>query len=269
MTFVDRGSGIPVVLVPGIQGRWEWIDRFVDALARHARVITFSLTDDRTQATAFDPSDPIGSYVGQVRLALDQANVRKAIVCGFSYGGLVAAAFATAHQDRLAGLVLVSALPPSWTPNAPIKAMIRSPLLLLPAFLLRSFRLYREVATANGGWLRGLLPGLRHASNVLTHPFSPAQMARRARRVVGAVDPVALARLREPTLVVTGDRHLDRVVPVTETLEYCRIWPHAERATLARTGHLGYATRPELLAHLVVKFAERAGDGSHERNIGA
>jgi len=57
------------------------------------------------------------AYVAQVRQALDQAGVDRAVVCGVSYGGLVAAAFAAAHPDRVAALVLASALPPSWRLN--------------------------------------------------------------------------------------------------------------------------------------------------------
>ena len=34
MNIVDRGSGVPVVVIPGIQGRWEWMKPGVDALAR-------------------------------------------------------------------------------------------------------------------------------------------------------------------------------------------------------------------------------------------
>jgi hypothetical protein len=41
MQIVDRGHGVPIVLVPGIQGRWEYLGRTVDALAQAFRVITF------------------------------------------------------------------------------------------------------------------------------------------------------------------------------------------------------------------------------------
>ena len=43
MNIVDLGSGVPVVMVPGIQGRWEWMKPAVDALAERCRVVTFSL----------------------------------------------------------------------------------------------------------------------------------------------------------------------------------------------------------------------------------
>src|SRR5690242_20596282 len=50
--IIERGTGQPVVLIPGIQGRWEYATATVEALARDCRVITFSLCDERTAASA-------------------------------------------------------------------------------------------------------------------------------------------------------------------------------------------------------------------------
>ena len=32
MRIIDRGSGPPLVLIPGLQGRWEYVRPTVDAL---------------------------------------------------------------------------------------------------------------------------------------------------------------------------------------------------------------------------------------------
>ena len=39
----DKGSGPPLIVVPGIQGRWEWIQPAIDELAKEWRVIPCSL----------------------------------------------------------------------------------------------------------------------------------------------------------------------------------------------------------------------------------
>ena len=52
--MIDLGSGTPLVLVPGIQGRWEWMRPTVEALARHFRVLSFSLAGERTSRHPFD-----------------------------------------------------------------------------------------------------------------------------------------------------------------------------------------------------------------------
>ena len=114
---VDRGSGIPIVVIPGIQGRWEWMAPALDALSERCRIITFSLADEPSarwpaRGRGFD------AYVEQVAQALDACGLERAVICGVSYGGLVAAAFARRYQDRVAGLALVSAIPPSWRPDS-------------------------------------------------------------------------------------------------------------------------------------------------------
>ena len=87
MRVVDRGRGAPVVLVPGVQGRWEWMEPAVDALAQHCRVITFSLADEPS-AEWESHVDGFEAYVEQVAQALDACGLQRAVVCGVSYGGL-------------------------------------------------------------------------------------------------------------------------------------------------------------------------------------
>ncbi len=258
MKIVDRGGGTPVVVIPGVQGRWEWMMPAIDALARRCRVITFSLADEPTSGGRFDQSRGFWCYVEQVREALDAAGVKQAAICGISYGGLIAAAFAARHPDRTSSLVLVSALPPSWKPNARVTFYLRAPRLLTPFFLLASLRMYREIAAPHPGAARGFLAAARHGWRVVTHPFSPGRMARRV-HLLGSVDlRQELARVTKPTLIITGEPSLDRVVPVGATQEYLELWPQASVATISRTGHLGLITRPEEFARLVVPFAERA-----------
>jgi pimeloyl-ACP methyl ester carboxylesterase len=229
----------------------------VDALARHCRVITFSLADEPS-AEWESHVDGFEAYVEQVAQALDACGLQRAVVCGVSYGGLVAAAFARRFPERVTGLALVSAIPPSWRPDARVKFLMRSPNLLLPLFLLGALRLYPEFATAYGGWWRGLWPSIRQGALALAHVPAPARMARRASLAAdAAVDGLDSVRL--PVLVMTGEAGLDRVVPTELTAEYRRTWPHATGVTLERTGHLGLVTRPEEFARTIVEFAETAG----------
>jgi pimeloyl-ACP methyl ester carboxylesterase len=271
MKIIDRGGGTAIVVIPGVQGRWEWMKPAIDTLAQHCRVITFSLADEPTSRCEFDEKHGIGSYVEQVRDALDKAGLSKAAICGVSYGGLIAAAFAARFPDRVSSLVLVSAIPPTWEPDGRIKFYLKAPWLLSPLFCIGSLRMYPEIAAANSGPIAGARAALRHAGRALTHMFSPGRMARRVRLLVGAGLQKELASLSVPTLVVTGDPVLDRVVPVRLTHEYIRMWPHAHVASIAHTGHLGLITRPDEFARIVVPFAENAArqtDSASRRRIG-
>jgi pimeloyl-ACP methyl ester carboxylesterase len=272
MSIVDQGHGAPIVVIPGIQGRWEWMKPAIDALAARCRVITFSLADEPSSGGHFDEDRGFLSYVDQVRDALDTAGLQQATICGISYGGLIAAAFAARHPDRTSSIVLVSALPPSWRPDARVRFYLQAPRALAPVFMLASIRIFREIAVASGGLAAGLVTTAQLGWLSLTHMFSPSRMARRV-RLLGAIDvtvprPRKMAR-QMPALIVTGEPALDRVVPVHMTREYLQLWPEARVATLARTGHLGSMTRPTDFAELVVPFAERtANENDAWRQVG-
>lgn len=267
MKIIDVGAGPVIVIVPGVQGRWEWIKPAVDALAAQCRVITFSYADEPSCGGRFDQAHGFDSYVDQVGDAMDQAGVRRASICGVSYGGLIAAAFAARHRERVSSLLLVSAIPPSWQPDARARFFLRAPVLLAPLFVVGSLRMYREIAAAAGGVLQGMVLGARHALNALTHMFSPARMARRVHLLTSVDLDRELARVAAPTLVITGDPALDNVVPAALTEEYLRMWPHARRATIPRTGHLGLITRPHDFAALVAPFVESAARGQERRRV--
>jgi pimeloyl-ACP methyl ester carboxylesterase len=260
MNIVDLGSGPPVVLVPGIQGRWEWLRPGVEALAQHCRVITFSLADEPTAGSRFDEANGFGAYVGQVAAAMDQAGLKQATICGMSYGGLIAAAFAARHPERTAALVLASAIPASWAPDARVRFFLRAPVMLSPLFCVASLRMYPEIAAAAGGALPGMRLTARHGWNALRHLFSPARMARRVHLLEGLALERELRAVHLPTLILTGEPTLDRVVPVGMTRQYQTLWPHARLATIPRSGHLGVVTRPAEFARLVTSFvSEEAG----------
>src|SRR5438094_690051 len=61
----DQGSGDPLVVIPGIQGRWEWMRPALRALARDRRVISFTLAYVGDAVTA--PTFP-GLMARRVRL---------------------------------------------------------------------------------------------------------------------------------------------------------------------------------------------------------
>ena len=268
MKLVDRGGGIPVVLIPGVQGRWEWMRPAIDALAQRCRVLTFSLADEPSSGARFDNANGFASYVDQVRDALDAADISEATICGVSYGGLIASAFAARYPQRTSSLVLVSAIPASWTPDARVRFYLRAPRLLTPVFLVASLRMYREIAAANDGVVRGLAAAIRHGWRAITHMFSPSRMARRVHLLQSIELRQELSHVAVPTLIVTGEPSLDRVVPVSSTLEYLRLWPKARVVTISKTGHLGLITRPSVFADVLVTFAEHAVAGNRRMRVG-
>lgn len=249
---IDIGTGPPVVLVPGIQGRWEWMRPAVRALARRCRVMTFTLCGE----VSSPPPAGFDSFTAQIDDVLEAAGVERAAICGVSYGGLIALRYAAARPARTARLILASAPSPHWRANGRVRRYLRAPRLYTPAFVLGSpFRLLPEIAAAFPHLAGRAAFSMAHAARVVAAPFSPTHMAHRVRLLDG-LDLVAdCARVSAPTLVVTGEPALDRVVPVDSTREYLRLIPGARAVTLERTGHIGLVTRPDRFAELVAGFA--------------
>lgn len=256
--MIDRGSGIPVVLVPGIQGRWEWMAPTVDALAARCRVLAFSLCDEPSSEFSWDPERGFDNYIAQLEQALDRASLRRAIIIGVSYGGLIAAEFAARRPERVSHLVLASALPPDWTPDRRARFYMRAPMLLSPLFFAGSpGRILPEIRRAFPAPAARRRFLVAHGVRVLRAFLSPARMARRV-KWLEEHDFESPVSIQAPTLVVTGEATLDRVVPTSATLRYVSSLRTAHHAVLSDTGHLGVVTKPDAFADLVTRFADDA-----------
>jgi len=257
MNIVVRGSGFPLVFVPGIQGRWEYMNRAIDALAASCRVITFSLADEPGTDCPFDPSRRMDSYVDQIERALDQASVDAAAICGISFGGLIAIRFAAERRRRAASLVLVSTPGPSWRLSPRHERYARFPRTFAPFFFAgMPRRLRAEILRAMPQRPERLRFRLEQVRTFMRAGLSPTRMAARAL----AVDPQEVAgqlqQIASPTLVITGEPLLDWVVPAGGTAEYSERIPGATLVRLDRTGHLGCVTRPSEFAAIVERFVE-------------
>ncbi len=257
---VRMSSGAPLVLIPGIQGRWEYMRPAVEALAESFRVLTFPLCGERTSGVGFDPRLGLDNYVAQVVATLDLQRIDRATICGVSFGGLAAVRFAATHPERTAALILVSTPGPKWRLSRRHQIYVRMPWLFGLLFLAESpFRLRRELAAAFPRRADRVRFGIRQLRTLMAAPLSLSRMAERA-RMTSTVDLVNdCGRVVAPALVVTGERDLDRIVPVESSAEYAHLIPGARSAVLERTGHLGSMTRPRAFARLVEEFVAALG----------
>jgi len=249
-TIVDRGEGPPLVLVPGIQGRWEYVVPAVEALSSRFRVVTFPLDMG-------SPAGPAGIEfeIERLKECLDACRIERAIVCGISYGGAVATCFAATHPARTAALVVASAPGIGWHLRARHRVYARWPRVFGPLFLAETpFRVRPELAATfpdrreRWKFIRWQLRTLRRA------PFSMQRMAERALSLAAHDLAADCRRVAVDTLVVSGEPSLDKVVPVESTAIYAKVIAGARSAMLERTGHLGTITRPDLFAAEVASF---------------
>jgi len=253
--MLDIGTGPALVLIPGIQGRWEWIAPTAHALARTFRVLTFSLPGESGSGCPHDPSLGFELFLRQVDEVLECAGAESAVICGVSFGGLVAVAYAASRPGRVRALVLASVPGPRWKPDARVQRYVNAPLASIPAFVARAAgRLYPEVAAAQPAWGPRFSFLAGHLGRILAAPMSPRRMADRI-ILASDIDFVgACRRITTPTLVVSGEPELDRVVPVGDMKDYVELIAGARMTTMAHTGHIGMVTQAGAFADVVNRF---------------
>ena len=241
----DEGSGAPVIVIPGVQGRWEWMRPALRALSARCRVISYSLGAAKT----FD------DLVAQVDGVLDRCGVHTAAICGVSFGGLIATKYAAARPERTTALVVVSTPSPAWAPSPVQARYLASPWRSTPAFLATApGRMWPEIAAAIDGWPSRLRFCAEHVARIAAAPIVPAQMAARMRLNPGVELRANCARVRARTLVISGAPELDRVVPVESTRDFVKLFRDAKYAMMDRTGHIGLVTQPDRFAEIVGDF---------------
>jgi pimeloyl-ACP methyl ester carboxylesterase len=243
----ELGDGPPLVLVPGIPGPWQYTRRTVDALATSFRVLTVSLGSACT----------IEGDIEQIDRALDDRHIDQAIVCGISFGGLVALRFAAARPERTRALVLASAPGPGTTLKPRHRTYAKWPYVFGPLFIVETpLRLRREVSHALPLRADRWAFAWAELKAFFTAGISLREVAQRACLMEQLDIAGDCERVVAPTLVVTGEPALDWVVPVDNTMGYMRSIRGARHVLLDRTGHLGAITRPDAFAAAVRQFAD-------------
>jgi pimeloyl-ACP methyl ester carboxylesterase len=251
----DHGNGPPLIVIPGVQGRWEWVRPALEHLQTRCRTISYSLCGDFGSGCQQDPRRGFDNYLEQLDHVFEAAAIERATLCGISYGGFVALRYAATRPERVAALVIVSSPAPGWIPNPIQSAYIASPLRATPRFILSSpLRLWPEIRAALPSVRKRLAFIARHGLRVALAPMNPPLMAARIVQQQQMDFSPDCAHVRAPTLVVTGEPGLDKVVPVESTRRYVEMIPGSRYVMLERSGHLGLVTQPRRFADLVGGF---------------
>lgn len=249
----DKGTGPPVIVIPGVQGRWEWMRPTVEAMSARCRTITYSLAGERAADVPFDAG--FESYMVQLDRVFDRAGIGRAALCGVSYGGAIALRYAATRPERVSSLILAYAIAPRWRPNERQQRYIRRPWLSTAEFVSTApSRLMPEICAALDGWGARLTFSAGHVVRLLMAPTRPSRMAARVTAQQSIDFGPDCDRVTAPTLVITGEPHLDRVVPVETTRQYVSLIRGARYEMMERSGHIGLVTRPEKFSEIVCGF---------------
>jgi len=260
--YVERGAGVPVLLVHGFTGGVQccWIDNGILAeLARDHRVIAFDLRGHGLSGKPHDPAayDEIGKDVIHL---LDHLQLSRAHIVGFSLGGIIVAKLLTTDPGRFSSAILAGAAP------------------------RRSRGMESDLATE--GAAREMEEGSYRTLILATAPTdepppSEAVVLARSKEIVASNDPFAhaalmrarrallvadadIAAVRAPTMAIIGSA--DPALPRVQALK--KRWPKLEVVVIQGATHparhsRGLLTRQEFIAEV------RAFIASHNHGMAA
>jgi len=256
----DQGQGTALIVIPGVQGRWEWMKPTLDELGKRCRALSYTLCGDIGSGMKFDRALGFDNFVRQLDAVFEHAGIDRAALCGVSYGGFIALRYAAMRPDRVSSLVFASSPAPGWIPDERQRRYVARPWQSAPAFVAGApLRLWPEIHAAYDTRRERLSFVIRHAARVVAAPIVPPLMAARVALQQQMDFTPDCAQVRVPTLIVTGEDDLDRVVPAEVTRRYRQLIPGARYVQMKRSGHIGLLTHPAQFADIVTGFINGNG----------
>jgi len=264
-TFGVAGAGIPIIAVnggPGLSHAYMMQNDLWQRVAAHRQVVLY----DQRGTGASKHLQPNASQSMEAQVA-DLDAVREALtldqvaVLGDSYGGMIAMAYAAAHPEHVARLILSDSAAPSW------QGLVH---LLPQVFPDREEQGEREAkrlaadpeAAARAGLvnhMRQMFYSTEMRDAYLAHMgdlgFEPA-VGRAVQQATENLDLTAtLKGFRFPTLVITG-RYDMNVAPLT-AWRMAHAIPGAQLVFFEKSGHLPAYEEPEKYHKVLEDFLKR------------
>lgn len=260
--YEQAGEGPSLVFIHGAFGdthMWEPQWRHFSA---SCRVLRYDLRGHGRTGPSDLERYSMGTYADDLASLLDAVSLNRAIICGLSWGGGIAQAFAIRYPERLKGLVLVgSTVSMSVTLG---EKLLRSVLFPRLAMMLTIRTMSVERFVKFSFWLAGLTLG-RHWLNRddQTLEYVRQSMLQIDRNeylkiwdAIYGFNLQPLETINCPTLVLTGER--DTKMVVRHAAEILRRVPGAEARVLPAAYHALTLEQPQAFNQALEEFLLRS-----------
>jgi pimeloyl-ACP methyl ester carboxylesterase len=188
------------------------------------------------------------------RLLLD-SGLERAVICGTSFGGMAAIRFALDRPERTLALVLHATTARPALPLRRYRRLLAWPLLSILLLDLRLMSEFRAECRASFPAGRDRRRFYRESVRLrFSTRWSVRAMGARLQAIHDLDFTARLGEIRAPTLVLSGEPRLDRIMPPDEGRWLADHIPDAEHRVVAGTGHLGTLARPDLVAAEIERF---------------
>lgn len=242
----DAG-GLPVLLLHGNTDTWRSWEPVLPLLPQGLRAVALT---QRGHGGASKPAEGYApaDFAADAVAALDALGIGRAVLCGHSFGGLVALRAALDHPDRVAGLVLAGAFP-GMKGNAAIEAFWDSDIRHMDGPLSLDF----TCAFQAGCVARAPAPPIVEVA-AQESLLCPGRVFRDSVRAAMALDlRPDLPRLRAAALLIWGEA--DGFVAREDQEAMARAIPGARLLAYAGTGHSVHWEEPRRFARDLAALA--------------
>ena len=250
--FETHGTGVPVLLVPGLGGVGSYWNPNIPAFSvRHQVIVHDHRGTGQSSRSMIRYS--VDQMTDDLLRVMDHLNIEKAHLVGHSTGGAMGQTLAAKHPERLQSLIIYA----SWTKSDP--------------FFRRVFEARRALLTASGAaayvrstpvflypdwWVNENSALLEEREKTVIPNFpAPEIVASRIDAIVAFDRTSDLPGIRTPTQVICAKD--DILTPPYFTDELARLIPGAERVILERGGHCASETRTQAFDDAVLGFIAR------------
>lgn len=247
--YYRRGTGEPLVVVPGLAGGVALLQPLLERLSHQYEVTAIELRGERD--AWFDRAYDLDTLADDLDYALRSLRLERPNLLGVSFGGAVALRYALRHPRQLGSLTLQgtgSCFVPSLFTRAARAVLDRMPLPTDSPFVNQFFRILVGGAPPN-------VCGEDEFRYIVEHCWATDQsvMSHRLAVLDGFDVEDELPRLQVPTLVLAGK--CDAVVPAAAMRNLARRLPRASLCRLDSAGHFAFVTHPDLVVERMNRFA--------------
>ena len=263
--YVDEGSGAPIVMVHG-NPTWSFLYRhLIRALSGEFRCVApdhlgFGLSD-KPAGWSYRPED----HANNLAALIDSLGLRDITLVVQDWGGPIGLAYAIAHPDRVARLVIMTTW--MWPVDEDRYYVAFSKIMggRLGRFLIRRFNLFaRVVMKRSYGDRRRLTPEIHeHYLRALGTPGERVGCATLPGQILGATSWLGglwarrAALADKPALIVWGMK--DIAFREKELNRWIEALPQAEVVRLSAVGHYLQDEAPDEVNAAVRRFLGAAG----------
>lgn len=248
-----QGTGPAIIFIHGLGlDRTVWENQ-VAALSPTLKTVVYDLIGHGKTAT-IDAEHSVELYAAQLLRVMDELGIDRAVIVGFSLGGLIARGFALKHPERVSGVALMN----TWFQRTPaeerrvaermeLAAKIGPEASVAPALIRWFSEPYREKSPETLKKIEVMLKANDHASyisayRVAVEPGTPA------------VDAIETIKVPALVMTCTDDRGNSpgMAMRMSENIE------GSELVILPGLRHMALIESPPLVNEPLARLAARA-----------